>query len=59
MGFSFFVLGYITKLMVMICPSVKISDLFIFFITGVSIMSEPCRRRVGEGKKKHRSDTEV
>ena len=46
MGFSFFVLGYITKSTVMICPSIKICNfLFIsFFTTSVSTVSE--------GKKK-------
>ena len=38
---SFFVLGYITKSTVMICPSVKICDFLGFFFTiGVSTVSE-------------------
>ena len=62
MGFSFFVLGYITKSTVMICPSVKICEFFFsnFFTAGMSTVSEPRRRRVGKVKKKgHRSDTGV
>ena len=69
MGFNFFVLGYITKSTVMICPSVKICDfLFFFFTVGVSIVSVPRWRHVEEAKKEkkkkkkkrgHRLDTGV
>ena len=46
-GFSFFVLGYITKSTVMICPSIKICNfLFIsFFTTSVSIVSEKKKKK--------------
>ena len=63
MGFNFFVLGYITKSTVMICPSVKICDFFFFFIASMSTMLAPCRRSEKKKKEKkkrgHCLDTRV
>ena len=58
---DFFVLGYITKSTVMICPSVKICEFFFFPI--FSLLACPlCPSHYGvvSGKKKrHRSDIRV
>ena len=64
MGFSFFVLGYITKSTVMICPSVKICDFlgfffFFFFNIGAYWHVHRVRERSEKKKKGHRLDTGV
>ena len=51
---DFVVLGYITKLMVLVSPSVKIYDFFFWF----SLLACQMRRsHVGEGKKRKKRDT--